>query len=156
MCEIYTGTLADAKRNGEIDAYRASFRANIDCRKSIENAVRENFDGMHLNDNALKTVISEWGYDRTMYVLANTVQYFKYDGRFSSRNKEWANSYHFPDAERSCDFAVNTHPAILDGYITMVRREFQKREKPSVREQLASAPKREPEKRQINKDKGAR
>ena len=71
---IYPHSAAYAKEHGELEQYRASNRANLQCKEAIEAAVREHFDGMYLSRDAAKDVIETYGIDRVMFVLANTVQ----------------------------------------------------------------------------------
>ena len=87
---IYPHSAAYAKEHGELEQYRASNNANLQCKEAIEAAVREHFDGMYLSHDAAKGVIETYGMDRVMLVLANTVQLQDWDGRYSHRNKEWA------------------------------------------------------------------
>ena len=53
----YSHTAAYASEHGELEQYRASNRANLQCKEAIEAAVREHFDGMYLNQDAAKGVI---------------------------------------------------------------------------------------------------
>ncbi len=121
---LYIGSFKDAKRNNELDLYRESFAANCYCKADIENAIRNNFDGMHLKANCIKDVVSEWGFDRTIFVLANTIQQHDYDGRFSRANKAWAKTVFIPEDSRNSDFIVYSHPAILDGFVDSVRKTY--------------------------------
>ena len=124
---VYPHTAAYARENGELDQYRASNRANIQCKEAIEAAVREHYDGMRLNPDAAKGVIQTYGIDRVMLVLANTVQLHKWDDRYSSRNKAWAETipdYNLDDVRYG--YALTSHPAVLNGFIDMVRREQQR------------------------------
>ena len=127
---IYPYSYAEAKRNSETDIslYRASHRANLDCRAAIEKAVSENFDGMHLNSGAADGVIAKYGIDRVMLLLANTLQELDYDGRFSRANKTWGAGvelpYSFRDNSRKTEYIINSHPAVLDGFIDMVRERY--------------------------------
>ena len=69
-------------------------------------------------------------------MLAATVQTKSWDGRFSTANKDWAFSFDFPDPvnemgfDRRHDYAVETHPAVLDGFINLVRQEIRAMEHP--------------------------
>ena len=123
----YSHTAAYASEHGEREQYRASNRANLQCKEAIEAAVREHFDGMYLNQDAAKGVIQTYGLDRVMLVLANTVQLQDWDGRYSHRNKEWAKTipnYNSDTVRRG--YALNSHPAVLDGFIDLVREEQQR------------------------------
>lgn len=125
--QLYPHPAGFAREQGELEQYRASNRANVACKKAIEAAVREHFDGMHLSDDAAKDVIDTYGLERVAFVLANTVQLQDWDGRYSRRNKEWASAipnYHSDTIHR--DYALNSHPAVLDGFIDLVREEQQR------------------------------
>ena len=89
---------------------------------------------MHLASDAAKVVLEEYGAERMSYVLANTVRHFSWDNRFSVENRKWAESIPvFEDKdpwgeERNVDFVVNSHPAVLDGFINLLREELKVRE----------------------------
>ena len=135
---IYPHTGAYAKEHGELDAYRASYQEDMACKKMIEDVIRSNFDGMHLNKSAAKLVLDEFGAERTVRVLANTVQQKNWDGRFSAENKAWAKEQDIlgvgGDPIMCSRFVVNSHPAVLDGFISQARRMLQ--ERTSVKDKL--------------------
>lgn len=127
---VYPYSLNEAKRNGEVEQYRESLRENNRCADFIEDTINANFDGMHLKGEVAKTVIAEFGYDRVNFVLANTLQELFHDGRFSRENKEWAKSIYTPEnkingVNANAEFRVDTHPAVLDGFINQARKEYQ-------------------------------
>lgn len=146
---LYRQTSIYAREHGEFDQWKASHQANIACREAIETEIRKNFDGMHLADDVAKTVLDAFGPDRVTYVLAATIQEKDWDGRFSNRNKEWAAPV--PpcngDKHRS-EYIIQTHPAILDGFVSLARKEMeamrgareQTEKKPSIKEQLSAKP----------------
>ena len=139
---IYPHTAAYAKEHGELDAYRASHQEDMACKKMIEDVIRSNFDGMHLNKSAAKLVLDEFGAERTIRVLANTVQQKDWDGRFSSENKAWAKAQDIlgvgGDPIMCSRFVVNSHPAVLDGFISQTRRMIE--ERTSVKDKLNRSP----------------
>ena len=127
MLPVYPHTAAYAKEHGELEQYRTSNRANVQCKEAIEAALRKHFDGMRLHPDAAKDVIQAYGIDRMMLVLANTVQLHKWDDRYSSRNKAWAET--IPDYnsdEVRYGYSLNSHPAVLNGFIDSVRQEHQR------------------------------
>ena len=131
---IYPYSAAYAREHGETEAYRQSKKENISCCDAIEEVIRKRFDGMHLAYDAAKVVLEEYGAERMSYVLANTVRHFSWDNRFSVENRKWAESIPvFEDKdpwgeERNVDFVVNSHPAVLDGFINLLREELKERE----------------------------
>lgn len=121
---LYMNSAAEAKRYDELALWRESHRANVACKKAIEDAIRRDFDGMHLKDNCVQSVLSEYGFKRMEWVLANTVQQKPEDGRFRSDNREWANAFNIPKENHNSDFVVGSHPEVLNGFIQNFRQEF--------------------------------
>lgn len=131
---VYYEPFSYAKENDEVDLYRTSYRLNSECKQAIQEAIADNYDGMHLGDDAVDQVVRQYGMERVGYILANTLHHKNYDGRFSPSNKEWAEQVSTPEhnAERMTfrtDWVVDSHPAILDGFVTMFREELDAQKK---------------------------
>ena len=123
---LYPYSAADARERNELPLWRESHKTNIACRNAIEDAIRQNFDGMNLQPDCLKTVLDEYGYKRTAWVLANTLHELKWDGRFSPANKHWAEKIYIPtDLNHNSDFVIRSHPAVLDGFVNFYRKAVQ-------------------------------
>ena len=123
---IYPYSSAEARERNELSLWRESHRANIACRDAIEDAIRQNFDGMYLNEDCLAPVLTAYGYKRTAWVLANTLHELKWDGRFSPANKQWAERRYIPQDERhNAAITVRSHPAVLDGFVSLYRKAVQ-------------------------------
>ena len=123
---LYPGSIEYARQRNEIALWRESWKANIACKKAIEEAIRRDFDGMHLNPDCADGVIAEYGFKRVNFVLANTIQEKANDGRFSGKNKAWAKMTSIPsDKEHNYTFAVDSHPAVLDGFVDEYREAYQ-------------------------------
>lgn len=150
---VYYEPFSYAKENDEVDLYRTSYRLNSECKQAIQEAIADNYDGMYLGDDAVDQVVRQYGMERVGYILANTLHHKSYDGRFSHSNKEWAEQVSTPEhnADRMTfrtDWVVDSHPAILDGFVTMFREELEAqktREQPFVKqfyvvENLQAAP----------------
>lgn len=106
MTPIYTETAAYAKSVGELDLYRVSLHENKNCKNAIDKAISENFDGFRLKKDCYKPVIEQFGQERMLYVLANTLQLRGWDGRFSRDNKAWAEHFSIPgDRQRAASIA---------------------------------------------------
>lgn len=124
---IYKYSWETAKYENELKEYQESKRENIKCKEAIEEAIRTHFDGMHLDISCVQDIFSEYGYDRTMWVLAATVKNKSFDGRFSNINKGWARTIipsHLEKYEFD-EYAVQSHPAVLNGFIDSVRVEYE-------------------------------
>ena len=123
---VYQHNLTYAMEHGEADAYLDSRKLNIDCKNAIQEAISNNFDGMHLNHDVVNPVLEEYGAERLSFVLACTLQEKSWDGRFSQVNKEWAKNITIPEnvnrgVDANLDYVVESHPAVLDGFIDLAR-----------------------------------
>ena len=130
---LYTHTLPYAMEHGRADDYLESRKRNLDCKKAIEDAIRKNFDGVHLSHDAAREVLKEYGAERVVFILANTVQHLEYDGRFSVGNRAWAKGYEIPEnvsrgMDLNADYVLNSHPAVLDGFIGLTREGIREQE----------------------------
>ena len=126
---VYPYPADHAREQGELDAYRASFRANVSCKDAIEAAIRDNYHDNRLDAAAVGQVAEQFGQERMLYVLAATVRHFDYDGRISRDNKRWANTipvYKNKDGmggDSTTQFVVCSHPGLTDLFLTGARRE---------------------------------
>ena len=90
---IYRETANYAYEAGELESYRASLTANVECRRAIEAAISSNYGDNRLDaDAAVKSVLEQFSPERVRYVLANTIQQKDFDGRIPQSLKEWAKS----------------------------------------------------------------
>lgn len=146
---LYQENAGYAREHGELDLFRASYKANVACRNAIEEAIKAGFDGMHLSSDAAKEVLAEFGPERVSHVLAATLLDKTWDKRFSDKNISWAGSVPMFDiGDLRYNYAVNSHPAVLDGFISMMREEISSmRDQPgrsgpkrSIKAQLAAEP----------------
>ena len=125
---------AELKINDEIAkfAMKAAYNKKLpleatmisrNCGLDIEKGISTHFDGMHLNTDFIANLYALYGEERMNYVLANTVQMSDGDGRYSPGNKAWAKEININNAEDDRRaFYVNSHPAVLDGFITAYRK----------------------------------
>ena len=126
---VYAQSGRYAREHGELDMYRASQKADEECKNAIETAIRENFDGMHLNTACVRKVSDRYGRERMMRILAITVLMHEGDMRISRENRMWAQTRNIisnPDgfgADRNVYLAVNSHPGLIDMFLTHARLE---------------------------------
>lgn len=130
---VYQHTLTYAMEHAEADDYLDSRRINIACKNAVEEAIDNHFDGMHLDSDVVEPVLKEYGQERLTYVLACTLQYKSWDGRFSRENKTWAESISVEEnvnrgVDANTDYVVDSHPAVLDGFVNLARKKFAERE----------------------------
>ena len=126
---VYKGAFTQASAENNLDAYIDSRKLNMDCKKAIEEAIARNFDGMHLKEDAAKEVLERFGEERMTVVMANTLQKFSYDGRFSRQNRDWAEQIELPKSMNMArnmnqKYVIESHPAVLNGFIDIARAEI--------------------------------
>lgn len=145
---LYLRSASYAHEHDEMDAYRASRKANIACREAIEEAIQENYRDNRLDLSCVKPIMDRFGVDRVEYVLANTVQYKDWDERFSQSNREWAKTIpvvtdgnDFVGDRRTAFVVDRGHSGLTDMFVTAfrkeVRQEEQAKEKPKRESVLA-------------------
>lgn len=128
---LYPHSFAEAKRNNDQELYVLSHQANAQCKKAIENIIKDNYDGYSLGKDLAKPIIEEFGFDRVKFVLSNTVQHFDYDGRISRDNKAWAKETFVPPDiaggfDRNIGLLVTSHLGLVDLFINQYKREYEK------------------------------
>ena len=129
---IYDKTAAYAAEHKELEAYRASYKANMACKKSIADAIHNNYNGYRIDtETALKQLSGTFPLERIATVMAVTIREHDYDGRISRDNKEWAKSFPFPrnidnwGVDRNTAFFIDSvHPGLLDLFADAVRKEL--------------------------------
>ena len=82
--------------------------------------------------NATLNIVQTYGEQRVSFVLANTLHQLSKDGRFSERNKQWGKTIKIPENIRqgvdlNRDYIINSHPAVLNVFIDLIRKEFRDR-----------------------------
>ena len=120
-------TATEARDAGQLDAWRESRRTLEEARKVIRESIRKHFDGWTLPRETLAEVLQQVDAERVALVLAATLAWINHDGRISRSNHTWAASvnlpeYMRPDATGAAFFILDTHPAVLDGFVSMFRR----------------------------------
>ena len=58
---LYLGSLRNAREYNELPQWRESHKLNVACKDAIEEAIRNGFDGMHLDKDCAKGVIEDYG-----------------------------------------------------------------------------------------------
>jgi hypothetical protein len=128
---VYKYPAKYARENGELEQYRASYKANVSCKEAIEAAIRDNYRDNSLGKGAVKQVVEQFGYERTLFVLAATAREKDWDGRISRDNKAWAKTIPvFEDKDawgnnRNLYFVIDAvNPGLADIFINQARREY--------------------------------
>ena len=129
---LYPNSHSEAHRLGEATLWDASFHANVSCARDIEAVIRVYGDGRRsaLKPEASQMVLKRWGFKRTNFVLANTIERLgPYKEQLSTENQEWQKKVYVPpDDAHNRYFEVDTALAYLDAFISQVREAYGKLE----------------------------
>ncbi len=127
---IYKHSGTYAQEHDELKKYFASHNAHVACKEAIEQAIADHYRDNCLSRDAAKEVIAQFGINRTMYVLAATVQAKDGDGRIDQDNKAWARAFPLvADADtfgrdRTRELELyRSHPGLINLFTHMVREE---------------------------------
>ena len=93
---LYRGSLAEARRSNQIELWQESLRENIRCKDAIEEAIRRDFDGMHLKGDCVRRIIEQYGFRRTAWVLSNHCSRRSGTGVFRRRTRNGQERHSFP------------------------------------------------------------
>lgn len=122
---VYKSSFDYAKAHDEIQQYHASTKVNVACKEAIEKSI-----GQYYGDNrldavpAVHDVAKQFGYDRMLYVLANSIQHLDHDARISRKNKEWAHSIPVVGREAIYFAVTRSHPGLLNIFVNTARHEY--------------------------------
>ncbi len=125
---VYTESFQYAYQHGEETQHIASHTANIGCKEAIEQAIADHYSDNCLNTAAaVQDVVKRFGYERMLYVLANTVQDMEQDGRVSRANKDWARTIPvaFESGRRDVSYLITrSHPGLLNLFVSEARHGY--------------------------------
>lgn len=124
MIPLYRYSAETAKHDGELDVWRESKKENIRCKEFLDKQVSEKFDGYRLPSECAELTVKEFGFDRTMWVIANSIKLREGDGRIHRENREWANKFYIPKSESNYSFSLRSHSCIVDGLAAQVQRMY--------------------------------
>ena len=121
---IYRETANYAYEAGELESYRASLAANVECRRAIEAAISSNYGDNRLDaDAAVKSVLEQFSPERVRYVLANTIQQKDFDGRIPQPLKEWAKSVEVCSENASRFLVDKPNPGLTALFVDAFRQQ---------------------------------
>ena len=94
----------------------------------ISQAVR--VSGLAFEADAAGNVVRDFGFDRMLHVLANTVRQKDWDERFSGDNRRWALTVPVCEdqdgmgGDKNSDFVLRSHSVKADAFIQTARHEY--------------------------------
>jgi len=111
---VYYSSIEYAKKAGELEQWRESYRINLDLRRYLENNASNYYNTYRLHE-LIDNLDEKYGVERCMYLIARTIQYrCSYDGRFYKSVFDRAAAFSYPDAHTE---AVQEAEKIVHGDI---------------------------------------
>ena len=121
---IYRETANYAYEADELESYRASLAANVECRRAIEATISTNYGDNRLDaDAAVKSVLEQFSPERVRYVLANTIQQKDFDGRIPQPLKEWAKTVDVSPENASRFLVDKPNPGLTALFVDAFRQQ---------------------------------
>lgn len=109
---------------GEMDEYKSSNQANLACKEAIESEISVRYNDNRLAaKEAVDAVVSEFGLDRTKYVLAISINGKEHDGRIDSNVKTWAKSITVAPEESTELIIDSINPGLIDLFAKEIIRQ---------------------------------
>ena len=119
---VYSYNFQEANERGEVSVYHESRQRNMECAKNIDDVIRAscyktNF--YHLEIAAM-IAVQGYGFARVNRVLAFNLQKRPNDGRYSSANKRWVQTFTVPEQAFSGSY-LDSHACLVDGFTDYIR-----------------------------------
>ena len=106
----------------ETSFYHESRERNAECARAIDNAINAScYETYRYNlELAAMSAIQQYGFARVNAVLAHNLQTHNSDGRYSRRNKDWAQGFSLADEAFRYSY-MNAHPILLEDFTKHAR-----------------------------------
>lgn len=94
--KVYPYSYREAKARGQTAQHRRSYNLNVECALSIRAASTLNLANGHVPIENVRGVLEDYGPERVMWVLANTIQQRGSDTRYTEDSRRWAENFPIP------------------------------------------------------------
>ena len=128
---LYPHSRADARHLGQTQMHEDSFRVNVECARTIERVIREQFDEARevLKEGCAQSVLERFGFKRVNFVLANSLKEFQESARkhlIFDETYQWGKQIFVPpDGDYNRYYAVDTAAPLLEAFVGQARAAYQ-------------------------------
>ncbi|MCC8051908.1 MAG: DUF3849 domain-containing protein [Clostridiales bacterium] len=127
---VYLKTMTHAEKTGEMKFWRESRTLDGECARQIDQIIgnedKHGAKSMETQRNELDALLDQYGNDRILFVLAETVDTLRNDSRLSESNKRWFEMQdfpHFSSALDTADFILQkrANPVLLNDFLNILQ-----------------------------------
>lgn len=120
---VYPYDIKTANERMEASYYHENRQRNADCTKGIDAIISDscyetNFYNLEIA--AMKAIV-DYGFPRVNQLLAFNIQKRRSDGRFTSANRRWSETFIMPESAFSSAY-LNAHSILIDSFVTYTRK----------------------------------
>lgn len=94
--KVYPYSYEEARAKGQTAQHKRSYNLNVECALSIQAASTLNLANGHVPIENVREVLEDYGPERVMWVLANTIQQRGSDTRYTEDSRRWAENFPIP------------------------------------------------------------
>ena len=118
---FYRWSIKDAVHQNELESWKVSYDENCACARAMEEALDEAEESGGLKPDSAAPLLERFGFDRTMWVLAATIQEDRISPEYTRSNAYWALGIRPPDESLRRDYCVRHNPGLVDELTDQVR-----------------------------------
>ena len=121
---LYPYSRQEAKREGKLDRWKESHRANVSCARNISGLIDTHAQQGQLEPDTAGFALKQWGFLRVQFVLANTLT--ATGGLdFEPNSLRWARSVFVPPDKTNGEFRVQADRALLAQFVQQAHAGYQ-------------------------------
>lgn len=121
---LYPCSRQEAKREGGLDKWERSHRANVRCARDIENLIASHTQDGQLEADCASAALDWWSFLRVQFVLANTLTSTGGLG-FEPDSLRWARSVFVPPDKTNGEFKIQADTPLLAQFVQQTHAEYQ-------------------------------
>ncbi len=149
--KVYPYSYEEARARGQTAQHRRSYKLNVECALSIRAASTLNLVNGHVPIKNVREVLEDYGPERVMWVLANTIQQRGSDTRYTQDSRRWAEDFQIPaDPYKNGDlrlgYIIEGWPPYVVEFLNLARGEIA-----AVRQAEAQKQRKKPKEKQEEK-----
>lgn len=121
---FYPYSQREAKREGELDRWKESRRANVSCARNISGLIDTHAQQGQMEPDTAQFALKQWGFLRVQFVLANSLTATGGLG-FEPDSLRWARSVFVPPDKGNSKFRIQADRGLLAQFVQQTYAEYQ-------------------------------